>query len=63
MRHPLGCYRCGEQCGWEYFFAWGNHGQDPPEADPWHEEFVDDDGRCFCSIECLEEENNKEEDE
>ena len=54
MRHPLGCYRCGEQCGWADTYDWGPYGQDPPEAKPWDESLVDDEGRCFCSPECLE---------
>ena len=58
MRSPLICANpsCDVQVGWwlEYRREEGGGG-DPPEADVWNEEFVDDEGRVFCS-ECFEQE-------
>lgn len=61
MKSPLLCERCGEQCGWFHEYVWGPNGCDPPDAEPWDEELVDDEGKCYCSEECMKPEEEPDE--
>ena len=56
MRSRLFCDRpaCDAQCGWVISYPWDDWGQDPPEAELYDEELVDEQGRCYCSQECMD---------
>jgi len=57
MRFPMTCSlpTCNNQCGWEITHPGGDYGQDPPDYEPYNEDFCDENGYAYCSQECLDE--------
>jgi hypothetical protein len=55
METDVFCRMCGTWIGKQHEGTWGPNGGDPPYFEGPGDEFVDDFGENFCSMECLEE--------